>query len=658
MGSETIQESFASRRKLMQMELLYDVGLELSSTLDPEFLINEILYRSAMMVDARSVALIKRDGDERFLLSAQAANHPVPRDLFELNELGSVWDNGDPQDVTISADGWKNLHIIRLNGLEQIRGLLVIADKEHSDGSTGPFDSDDKALLMAFTNQAGIALQNAELHQNLQQTYVELEKSDFQKRRKLLQMEMLYEIGLELSASLDPILILDEILNRSLIMVDARSAALIVRNEATECFEVSNEASPEVFPPAMLEDPILEKAWSSKSAQSLERDTTAWTHVFILPVYSQEYLGGLLVVADKEERDGSVGAFEEEDKSLLQSFAYQAGSALNNAVLYRDLGASLEELRESQASREFVQSAFGSYLSPVVVEQIIENPDMIKERGGEERIMTALFSDIADFSTISEALTPNELVDFINIYLTEMCEIIERHGGTIDKFEGDAIVAFFGAPIYFENHASRAVMACIEQQKKISELRESWKVLGALPAKLQGIAESWSAAGKTFMQVRMGLAAGPMVVGNMGSKTRADYTMMGDTVNLASRLEGLQKYYGTSIAINGSIYDQVKGEIEARKLDDVRVLGKTESVPVYEVLGMRGTLKDNDRAALALYQEGLNAYAEYRFSTARHMFEESLRLKPQDGPSSLYSQRCREYEIDPPQDLVFNMLQK
>ena len=112
------------------------------------------------------------------------------------------------------------------------------------------------------------------------------------------------------------------------------------------------------------------------------------------------------VVADKEERDGSAGAFEEEDKSLLQSFAYQAGSALNNAVLYRDLGTSLEELRESQASREFVQSAFGSYLSPVVVEQIIENPDMIKERGGEERIMTALFSDIADFSTISEALTP------------------------------------------------------------------------------------------------------------------------------------------------------------------------------------------------------------------------------------------------------------
>ena len=465
----------------MQMELLYDVGLELSSTLDPEYLVNEILYRSAMMVDARSVALISRNGDGDFVPLAQAANHHVPRDLLGLNTLSAVWEGGDPEDIDHGSAGWGNLHIIRLNGSEQVKGLLVIADKEHSDGSTGPFDIDDKALLMAFTNQAGIALQNAELHQSLQRTYVELEKSEFQKRRKLLQMEMLYEIGLELSSTLDPTLILDEILNRSLIMVDARSAALIIRNEATELFEVSSEASPEPFPAAILEDPALERAWSSKSAMSLEREREAWTHLFILPVYSQDYIGGLLVIADKEERDGTAGAFEEEDQALLQSFAYQAGSALNNAVLYRDLGNSLEELRASQESRDLVQNAFGSYLSPVVVEQIIENPDMVKERGGEERVMTALFSDIADFSTISETLTPNELVDFINLYLTEMCEIIERHGGTIDKFEGDAVVAFFGAPIYFENHASRAVLACIEQQERISTLREEWKASRTLP---------------------------------------------------------------------------------------------------------------------------------------------------------------------------------
>ena len=239
-----------------------------------------------------------------------------------------------------------------------------------------------------------------------------------------------------------------------------------------------------------------------------------------------------------------------------------------------------------------------------------------------------------------------------------MCEIIERHGGTIDKFEGDAVVAFFGAPIYFDNHASRAVLACIEQQQRIQALREDWKASDALPGKLRRMADSWATQGKTFMHVRMGLASGPMVVGNMGSKTRADYTMMGDTVNLASRLEGLQKYYGTSIAINDSIYELVNREIDARKLDDVQVVGKTESVAVYEVLGTRGSLKDNERASLALYQEGLSAYAEYRFSTARQMFVEALHLSPNDGPAAVYAERCREYELEPPGDLVFRMAHK
>ena len=657
MSVDANQDSFASRRKLMQMELLYDVGLELSSTLDPELLINEIIHRSAMMVDARSVALIKRTANGSFISAAEAATHNVPSVLLGLNEMNNVWDSGEPKDINLGVEGWENIHITRLDGLDQAKALLIIADKEYPDGSTGTFDSDDKALIMAFISQAGAALRNAELHQSLRQTYLEIEKNEFQKRRKLLQMEMLYEIGLELNSSLEPTLILEEILNRSLVMVDARSAAMIVRNDSNN-FEVSSEVSTEVFPSVILENPILDKVWSTRSAVSFKRDDMDWTNVLVFPVCSQEYIGGLLIIADKESVDGSAGAFEEEDQSLLQSFAYQAGSALKNAVLYRDLGDSLEELRKSQESREFVQSAFGSYLSPVVVEQIIKNPDMVKERGGEERVMTALFTDIAEFSTISEVLTPNELVDFINVYLTEMCEIIERYGGTIDKFEGDAVVAFFGAPIYFEDHASRAVLACIEQQKKLRVLREKWRITEVLPAKLRALADSWESNGKTFMQVRMGLAAGPMVVGNMGSKTRADYTMMGDTVNLASRLEGLQKFYGTSIAINGSIGDQVKDDIEIRKLDDIQVMGKSEMVSVYEVLGERGCLSDSERAAMALYQEGLGAYAEYNFLTARHMFEEALRLKPQDGPSALYLKRCLEYEANPPEDLIFRMSQK
>ena len=135
-----------------------------------------------------------------------------------------------------------------------------------------------------------------------------------------------------------------------------------------------------------------------------------------------------------------------------------------------------------EREKDFVQGAFGHYLSPTVIEQIMANPEMVNQLGGEERVMTAFFSDIASFSTISECLTPAELVDFINGYLTEMCDIIEGYGGTIDKFEGDAIVAFFGAPIYYEDHAIRAVMSCIDQQRKLIELRQRWNEPGAIPA--------------------------------------------------------------------------------------------------------------------------------------------------------------------------------
>ena len=218
-----------------------------------------------------------------------------------------------------------------------------------------------------------------------------------------------------------------------------------------------------------------------------------------------------------------------------------------------------------EKEKDFVQGAFGHYLSPAVVDQIMNNPDMINQLGGQERVMTAFFSDIASFSTISECLTPGELVHFINGYLSEMCDIVEYYGGTIDKFEGDAIVAFFGAPVFYEDHAVRATMSCIDQQNKLIEMRERWQKDGDLPPALVQLRERWESQRRTFAQVRIGITAGPMVVGNMGSKSRTDYTMMGDTVNLAARFESGQKIYGTNIMVNDLIYEQVKDMVEARK---------------------------------------------------------------------------------------------
>ena len=306
-----------------------------------------------------------------------------------------------------------------------------------------------------------------------------------------------------------------------------------------------------------------------------------------------------------------------------------------------------------EKEKEFVQGAFGHYLSPTVVEHIMENPDMVNQLGGEERVMTAFFSDIASFSTISECLTPGELVDFINSYLTEMCDIIESYGGTIDKFEGDAIVAFFGAPIYYEDHAMRAVMSCIDQQRMLIELRQRWSEPGAIPPPLAELRDRWQSQGRTFAQVRIGATTGPMIVGNMGSRSRTDYTMMGDTVNLAARFESGQKVYGTDIMVNDIIYDEVADLVESRKLDLIQVVGKEEPVTGYEILERKGDLRAEMMQVLELYNQGMDAYWEFNFAEAKKFFDQALEIVPTDGPSALYADRCEDFAFNPPEDLVF-----
>ncbi|MBT6145175.1 MAG: adenylate/guanylate cyclase domain-containing protein, partial [Gemmatimonadetes bacterium] len=306
-----------------------------------------------------------------------------------------------------------------------------------------------------------------------------------------------------------------------------------------------------------------------------------------------------------------------------------------------------------EQEKEFVQGAFGHYLSPAVVDQIMTNPDMIGQLGGEERVMTAFFSDLASFSTISECLTPAELVAFINEYLSEMCDIIEAGGGTIDKFEGDAIVAFFGAPLYYEDHAIRACMSCIDQQRAMIQLRQRWHAERSLPTALLALRDRWEQQGRPFCHVRIGLAAGPMVVGNMGSRSRTDYTMMGDTVNLAARFESGQKIYGTGTMVNEAIYEQVADQVEARRLDYIQVMGKEEPATAYEILERKGELTQIQTDVLGLYHQGLELYDRFEFAEAQARFEEAVKVDPDDGPSALYADRCEDYAQNPPKDLVF-----
>ncbi|MDC0078138.1 adenylate/guanylate cyclase domain-containing protein [Deltaproteobacteria bacterium] len=291
----------------------------------------------------------------------------------------------------------------------------------------------------------------------------------------------------------------------------------------------------------------------------------------------------------------------------------------------------------------FIKGAFSQYLSPTVIDQIVENPDML-ELGGEKREMTPFFSDIQGFSTISEGLTPEELVQLLNEYLTAMCDIISSHQGTIDKFEGDAIIAFWGAPLDLPNHATVACHATIEMQRRGEELRKMLREQS-----------------RPLLFTRMGLNSGPVVVGNMGSAERMDYTMMGDVVNLAARLEGANKFYKTFSMISGSTYELAKDDIDSRQLDIIRVVGKNEPVPVHELLARKNETSGEMSGVVEQYMKGLKLYQDRNFSDAIAEFEKVLSIDSEDGPSQTYIKRCGMFLESLPEkdwDGVFTFTEK
>jgi adenylate cyclase len=214
-----------------------------------------------------------------------------------------------------------------------------------------------------------------------------------------------------------------------------------------------------------------------------------------------------------------------------------------------------------------------------------------------------------------------------------MTDIILRHEGTVDKFEGDAIIAFFGAPNELENQAEVACMACIDMQKRLGELRAKWK-----------------AEGRPELKMRIGLCTGPAVVGNMGSRNRMDYTMMGDTVNTAARLEGVNKVYGTYTLISESTLQAAGDWIRARELDAINVVGKSEPVKIYELIGYPSDVDSQMRQATEYYSRGLAAYRGRQWDKAAALFKKVLAGIPEDGPSRTMIERCRRFKKNPPDE--------
>ncbi|MFO7558339.1 MAG: adenylate/guanylate cyclase domain-containing protein [Desulfobacterales bacterium] len=324
--------------------------------------------------------------------------------------------------------------------------------------------------------------------------------------------------------------------------------------------------------------------------------------------------------------------------SLLCIFLFsKAGGILNMVypvlvmtLIYISVTAYKYFIEESQ--KRFIKNAFSTYIAPSVVKQLMDSPKKL-ELGGEQRDITAFFSDVQGFTGISEKLSPPDLVELLNDFLTEMTDIILRHEGTVDKFEGDAIIAFFGAPNTLENHAETATAACIEMQKRMSELRKIWRN-----------------SQKPELKMRIGLCSGPAVVGNMGSKNRMDYTMMGDTVNTAARLEGVNKTYGIYTLISESTFQAAQNRIFSREIDSINVVGKKEPITIYEPIDFRENVDDGLLHAVDWYTKGLHSYRSRDWEQAIDFFNKTLEILPDDGPSTIMIERCIHFSENPPQE--------
>lgn len=301
------------------------------------------------------------------------------------------------------------------------------------------------------------------------------------------------------------------------------------------------------------------------------------------------------------------------------------------ALIFSTAAVTLERRITSDRERHRLRSAFSRYVSESVVKSILSDPAKLK-LGGEKRRMSVLFSDVRNFTALSESLSAEQLVEIMNTYLTRMTEVVFRHEGVLDKYIGDAVMAFWNAPLDQEDHAFRAVSTALDMQRELDQMNKSGVFLG----------------GRLQLRIGIGVNTGEMIVGNMGSHTRFDYTVIGDNVNLASRLEGITKEYGVGILATEATYKEVMGEVVARRVDKVAVKGKKESVVVYEVINLAKSATEAERRLAGDFDVAFASYLNKDFETAANACENILKDHPDDGPAKVLLERARAFLAQAP----------
>jgi adenylate cyclase len=302
------------------------------------------------------------------------------------------------------------------------------------------------------------------------------------------------------------------------------------------------------------------------------------------------------------------------------SFVVPAGTLVANYAAITSFRMVFEE-----SEKRKIRKTFSQYLSPGVISLIEQDPGKYIRPGGEMKELSVMFTDIRGFTTLSEGMTPNELVEWLNEYLGAMTDVLFKNYGTLDKYIGDAIMAFWGSPYPQQDHAVRACRCGLEMMQTLDRLNRKWL-----------------AEGKREVAMGVGINTGPVNVGNMGSNKRLSWTVMGDNVNLASRLEGLTKEYRVRCILSEATFLQVKDQFVARELDRIRVKGKKQPVKIYELLDTASEATKYS-GILSAFDTAMNLYRVQRWREAAAHFGELLARYPEDGPTQIFLQRATEF---------------
>ncbi|MDR2693574.1 MAG: adenylate/guanylate cyclase domain-containing protein [Chitinispirillales bacterium] len=437
--------------------------------------------------------------------------------------------------------------------------------------------------------------------------------------------------------------------NNNMNIYQMEGKVFIVGSTSTAMFDIISAPHERVFPAVEIHASLLNSIFTGIYVRRLAEwqdilvTVAAGLFVALLGFSTRPSIGGILAAASLFAY--SFVAFRLFDRTLL--WVEMMRPMMTMALAFT--AVTVYRYMTEERNRKFLQNTFKHYLSPDLIDMMYTRK-LRPQLGGDTGIRTAYFTDIEGFSTFSEKLgSPTRLVELLNEYLSAMTDILLSRYGTLDKYEGDAIIAFFGAPVKMDDHAAQACHTALDMQKKLEELRVKWRSEG----------EKWPAIVHA-MRMRIGINTGDITTGNMGSSVRMNYTMMGDAVNLAARLESAAKNYGVYTMISNYTHEMVSrlGLFETRKLDVITVVGRSEPVTVYELICRKGELTGEAADLSEIYNKGVDKYYRERdfrkaleFFERAGEFEQNRKINPdKPTPSKRFAEMCRKYIDNPPGD--------